>query len=157
MTLNKLKKLLAAYVLLLILVVCGYYSSLWLTGVTHPHSIVIHSEEIMVEYGHTYRSLYTGELIFYALMFFFMISIWILHSDKYSDFDGPIDYFLASKKMNIISGVLFSFAGIGIVLTGKTVPDPVLDFLTIFNLSLVFLVVLRFFIKEVYLRRRSKT
>ena len=155
---KKLSKLVLAYALLLVVIFSGHYASIWLTGVTHPNSIFEDSRGTVVEYGHAYRSLYTGELIFYSVMLIVLVSIWILHSEKYSEFTGAMDYILASKKINIISGVIFSFASFGAVLTGKTVPDPVLDFLTKLNLSLVLLVALRFVAKEAYLfvKKRSK-
>lgn len=155
---KKLSKLVLAYALLLVVIFSGHYASIWLTGVTYPNTIVGDSQGTVVEYGHAFRSLYRGEHIYYSVMLIVLVSIWILHSEKYSEFTGAIDYILASKKINIISGVIFVFAGIGVVLTGKTVPDPVLDFLTKLNLSLVVLVALRFVVKEAYLfvKKRGK-
>lgn len=140
---------------ILLLAFISYYLLKWLSGEIYSTSIIIVQGKTAIEKGNVYSFLYLNELIWYTIMLLLLSTIWILKKDDRKNYNSKIQYFLISKKMNVIVGVIFIFSALGLTFS-KTIPDPIIDILTYFNLTIIALIIIRFILKEIYLRKRKQ-
>ncbi len=69
------------------------------------------------------------------------------------DRHGNSQYLFSSKKVNMMVGVLFIFAALGLLLANTYYFDAVRIAVYLFNLTTLAVIFVRFIAKEIYLRR----
>ena len=69
------------------------------------------------------------------------------------DRHGNSQYLFSSKKVNMLVGVLFIFAAVGLLLANTYYFDAVRIAVYLFNLTTLAVIFVRFIAKEIYLRR----
>jgi type IV secretory pathway VirB2 component (pilin) len=147
---GKFPRLVLAYAAVGIVVLAASAGLYYLTGYIYRNAQVIVGGELMVDNGKVYHSLYTEELIWHAVAALLIVTAWHLMSDRLPDEVNRIGWFLTSRRVNVIAGILFIFAGLGL-LFGKSGLDPVTVFVVLLDLALVSAVVLRVVWREIYL------
>ena len=166
----KLRRLLVAYCLVAATAFVAYHGSKWLTGKLHPHSTLsrgrmvtsegrrVIEEERMVEEGKVNFSLYGEQVWWYSTMLFFLATVWALREDDRTAYESTWEYLLTSKKVNMMVGVLFIFATLGLLFgKGGHVVDPVVIALLLFSPMALAVIFARFIARGIYLRRIART
>ena len=146
---GKFPRLVLAYALVAIAILVAHTGLRYLTGYVHRNGQVWIGGRLMVDHGRVYHSLYTGQLIWHALAAFFIVSAWHLSSDQSADSPKRFAWFLTSRRVNIIAGILFIFGGLGFVF-GKSTPDPVQDSIVLLDFGVVVAVALRVICRGIY-------
>ena len=124
------------------------------TAWIHPNATVIVDGVTVVYHGIARSSLYRDELVWYTAMCLLLATIAVLMHDDSDALQQPLRRFLTSRKVNMMVGTLFIFCALGLTFS-KAVPDPILNALTVVNLVVIGLIVVRVLMREVYVRLRG--
>ena len=154
---TRLRRLLVAYGLVVVTALVAYHGSKWLTGKLHPHSGLSIGGKRVVEEGKVQFSLYGEQVWWYSIMLFFLATVWALREDDRNAYESTWHYLFTSKKVNMMVGVLFIFAALGLVFAKTALVDPVVTAVHLFNLTALAVIFVRFIAKESYLRRIART
>jgi len=151
---KKLKKLCRGYVLVALSALACDKLLFYFTGIAFRNSTVRLRGELIVEYGVAYRNHWRDAVVFYSIMFFLIATVLALLDDK-KHYTSLADRFLLSSRIHALTGILFVFSSLGLILWGKRIPDALSVVMLPFSAVCCFLIATWWVAKELYIYRKK--